>query len=146
MNPNLFASAINKVKANPKPLAHENETKEQEESKGVSDILSRIKKPGAAPSLVIKDQVGGRAQRLEKSVPYSRGKSEADIVTKALGSRFVPKAEIKWKHDLCPDQPTYRVFVRGLPMHTTYAALKDVFSKFGDITGIQVSLSRSCIG
>ncbi len=136
MNANLFANAIGKVKHQP---SQKETAKTATESKtSGSDILSRIKRPAGAPSLVTKDPVGGRAQRLDHSAPYSR--SDVEKIKEKLGCRFVPKSEVKWKHDLCPEQsrPTYRVFVRNLPEKAGYAEVKEFFGKFGDISGLQV--------
>ena len=141
MNANIFASAISKVKNNPKPLTHVTGKQSKEEQKVESDILSRIKKPKELRSCVMKDSIGGRSQRLKKSQPYEG--ATADSVKKVLGNRFVPKSElieVPWKHDLSPIdyKKTFRVFIRCLPLRATNDHLRVFFQKYGEITGVQV--------
>jgi hypothetical protein len=145
MNANLFASAIKKVKGNTKPLEHKTEIQAEDDEKPAGDIFSRLKKP-QEPSkpevLVLKSVVGGRSTRLEESKPY--GEETADSVRAMLGSRFIPKAAAKSSPSPSArkaDSATHRVFVRNIAPEATYEDVKKMFESFGEIAGINVSLS-----
>ncbi len=146
MHSNLLARAIGQIKSNPSssaaaPPKSDHSPSSEQKAAPATDILSRIKKPAAASSsLVIKDPVGGKEARQEARVPYSRS---VEAAKKVLGGRFIPKGELinqPWKHDLCPvqDKPKHRVFLRGVPAGTTADTLRQIFAKYGEITGLQV--------
>ncbi len=58
-----------------------------------------------------------------------------------LDKVVIKKENASWKHDLYVDEPNknnYVVFVRNLPKYMTKTKLMDIFSKYGDIIGLNV--------
>jgi hypothetical protein len=54
--------------------------------------------------------------------------------------RYSDKTDLEWKHDLCEEVALtrYMVFVRGLASNVNYERVKQIFAKFGEVSGIKV--------
>ena len=77
----------------------------------------------------------------EKKIILKRGSSSVNKKVVPNSHKILNKSDnFTWKHDLFDDLPNknYKVFIRNLPNSVAQSELNDIFSEYGNISGINV--------